>query len=72
MGPIRIFSVWWFRLIFFIEWKNADAKFYACDFSKNVSSKDRGKPWFFVTFYIILKHIFPEDFIEFTQVVQKI
>ena len=27
---------------------------------------------FFVTFKIILKHIFPENFIEFPQVVQKI
>ena len=30
------------------------------------------EPWFFVTFDIILKHIFPENFIEFPQVVQKI
>ena len=31
-----------------------------CDFSKIVSSKERAKPWFIVTFSIILKHIFPE------------
>ena len=43
-----------------------------CGFSKNVSSKERVKPWFFMTFKIILKHIFPESFIEFPQVVQKI
>ena len=43
-----------------------------CGFSKNVSSKERVNPWFFVTFNIILKHIFPEKFIEFLQVVQKI
>ena len=43
-----------------------------CGFSKNVSSKERVKPWSFVTFNIILKHIFPESFIEFPQVVQKI
>ena len=42
------------------------------DFSKIVSSKEREKPWFFVTFNIILRHIFPENFIEFPQVVQKI
>ena len=30
------------------------------------------KPWFLVTFDIILRHIFPENFIEFPQVVQKI
>ena len=43
-----------------------------CGFSKNVSSTDRVKPWFFVTFNIIPKHIFPENFIEFSQVVKKI
>ena len=41
-------------------------------FLKNVSSTERVEPWFFVTFNIILKHIFPENFIEFPQVVQKI
>ena len=41
-------------------------------FSKNVSSKEGVKPSFFVTSNIILKHIFPENFVEFTQVVQKI
>ena len=39
-----------------------------CDFSKNVSSEERMKPWFFVTFNIILKHIFTENFIEFPPV----
>ena len=43
-----------------------------CGFSKSVSFKERVKPWFFVTFNIILRHIFPENFIEFPQVVQKI
>ena len=43
-----------------------------CGFSKNVSSKERVKPWFSVTFSIILSHIFPENFIEIPQVVQKI
>ena len=41
-------------------------------FSKIVSSKERVKPWFFVTLNIILKHTFPKNFIEFSQVVQKI
>ena len=40
-----------------------------CGFSKSVSSKEREKPCFFVTFSIILRHIFPENFIEFPQVV---
>ena len=43
-----------------------------CGFSKNVSSKERAKPWFFVTFNIIIRHIFPENFIEIPQFVQKI
>ena len=43
-----------------------------CGFLKNAFSIERVEPWFFVTFNIILKHIFPENFIEFPQVVQKI
>ena len=43
-----------------------------CGFSKNVSYKERVKPWFFVTCSIILRYIFPEIFIELSQVVQKI
>ena len=43
-----------------------------CGFSKNVSSKERVKLWFFANFKIILRHIFPENFIEFLPVVQKI
>ena len=35
----------------------------------NVSSKKRVKPWFFVTFSIIIRHIFPENFIEIPQAV---
>ena len=42
------------------------------DFSKSMSSKERVKPWFFVTLIIIISHIFPENFIEITQVVPKI
>ena len=42
-------------------------------FPKIVSAKERVKPRFFMTsFNIILKNIFPENFIEFPQVVQKI
>ena len=43
-----------------------------CGVLKNVSSKERMEPWFFVTFHIILRHIPPENFIEFPQVTQKI
>ena len=43
-----------------------------CGFSKKVSSKRRVKPWLFVTFNIIISHIFPKIFIEIPQVVQKI
>ena len=41
-------------------------------FLKNVSSKERVKSWFFVTFNIIQSHIFPENFVEIPQVVQKL
>ena len=40
--------------------------------SKNVSSKERVKPCDFVTFNIIISHIFPEYFIKIRQVVEKI
>ena len=43
-----------------------------CGISKSVSSKESEKPWFFVTFNIILRHIFHKNFIEFPKVVQKI
>ena len=43
-----------------------------CGFSKNVSSKEMVKPWFFVTFNIIARYIFPGNFIEIPQVIQKI
>ena len=43
-----------------------------CRFSKNVSSNERLKPWFFVTFSIISRNILPKNFIEFCQFVQKI
>ena len=43
-----------------------------CSFSKNLSSKEKVKSSFFVTFNIITSHIFPEDFIKIPQVVQKI
>ena len=46
--------------------------FTITDFSKNVSSRERVKPWFFVTFNIIISYIFPENVIEIPQVVQKI
>ena len=43
-----------------------------CGFSKNLFSKERVKPWFFVTFNIIISYIFPENFIETPQVVQNL
>ena len=43
-----------------------------CSFSKNVSSRERVKPWFFVTFNIMLSQIVLENFIEIPQVVQEI
>ena len=44
----------------------------SCGFSKNATSKKKVKLWFFVTFNIIISHIFPENFIEIPQVVQNI
>ena len=43
-----------------------------CGFSKNIFSKEREKPWFFATFNIIIKYIFPGNFIEIPRVVQKL
>ena len=43
-----------------------------CGFTKIVSSKERVEPWFFVTFSISIRHIFPDIFIEIHQVVQKL
>ena len=37
-----------------------------------IHSTERVKPCFFVTFDIILSHIFPENLIEISQVSQKI
>ena len=41
-------------------------------FSKIVFSRGRVKPCFFVTFNVIIRLIFPENFIKIPQVVQKI
>ena len=43
-----------------------------CSFFKNVSSGERVKPWFFVTFNTIIGHTFPEYFIEIPQVVSSL
>ena len=39
---------------------------------KYVSSRERVKPCFFVTFYIIISHIFSENFIEIPKFVQTV
>ena len=43
-----------------------------CCFSKNLFSRERVKPWFFVTFNVIISYISPKSFIEIPQLVQKI
>ena len=43
-----------------------------CGFSKNVCSKEKVKPWFFVAFNNSISHIFPKNIIEIPQVVQKL
>ena len=40
--------------------------------SKNVSSREKVKPWFFVTFNITISHIFPENVIDIPQVIQRL
>ena len=44
---------------------------HPCSFPKNVSSKERVEAWLFLTFNIIITDIFPENFIDIPQVVQK-
>ena len=41
-------------------------------FLKTAFSNEKVKPWFFVTFNIIINHIFPENSIEIPQVIQRI
>ena len=43
-----------------------------CGFSKNMFSREGVKFCFFVTFNIIIGHIFPENFIKIPLIVQKI
>ena len=45
---------------------------HPCCFFKNVSSKERVKLWFLMAFNIMISDMFPENFIEIFQVVQKI
>ena len=45
---------------------------HTCGFPKNVTSKERVKPWFFVAFNIIISYIFPKNFIVIPQVAQTI
>ena len=44
---------------------------FPCGFSKIVFSRERVKSCFYGTFNSIISHIFPENFIEISQVVQK-
>ena len=39
-----------------------------CGFSKNLCSNKMVKPWGFLTFSIIISHIFPENFIDIPRV----
>ena len=45
---------------------------HPCSFSKTVSSKERMRPWIFATVNIIISHIFPENLIETSRVLQKL
>ena len=48
----------------FLTWKRLGGPIWPllCGFSKTVFSMERAKPWFFVTFNIIIRETFPEDF----------
>ena len=54
------------------RWWWGSIQFFQRGFSKNVFSRGKVKPTFFVTFNTIASHNFPENFIEIPQVVQKI
>ena len=41
-------------------------------FFQNLFSRERVKPWFFVTFKVIISQIFPENSTEISQVIQEI
>ena len=45
---------------------------FLCGFLKNVSFKEMVKPWLFVTFNIMISHLFSDNYIEIPQVVQNI
>ena len=61
------------KLIYHLTLKQRSGQFDTlCGFLKNVSSKESVKPWFFVTFNIIISHIFPKNFIEIPQIVLKL
>ena len=63
----------WFFFVYFNPKKSRESHFDPlCHFSINVSSKERVKPLFFVTFNVIISHIFPENFIEILQIVQNL
>ena len=57
------------------EWypkEKAEVNLAPCGFLKIISSRERLNPWSFVTFIIIVSHIFPQNFVKTAQVVQKI
>ena len=55
-----------------LGWGQTDLTLSTCGFSRKVSSEGRLKPWFFMTFVIIISHIFPENVIKIPEVVEKI
>ena len=73
MLSLKVIQLIWSYFKWFLTVKRLGALVWLhCGFSKNVSSKERVKSWFFVTFNIIISYIFPENFIEIAQRVQKI
>ena len=71
--PRLIYVLKWYIIhCLTLNWLGGQIDTTSCGFSKHASSKERVTPWFFVTFNIILSHIFPENFNEIPQVAQKL
>ena len=79
-------KLWWYavyhfcKVFIFLSWKNMGrgwgagcvSLIWRCSFSKNVFSRERVNLCFFVTFNVIVSHIFHENLIEVSPVIWKI
>ena len=75
VAKVARFFPWHFFRVTFSSFNNAKkvgGLIWPRDFSKSVSPKEKVKPRLLVTFNIIINKIFPENFIDISQVVLKI